>query len=38
MYNGIGNGIECEGVKMESNGKLDNDGKEKFVGPRKSVR
>ena len=38
MYNGIGNGIDCERVKMESNGKLGNDGKEKFVGPRKSVR
>ena len=36
MYNGIG--IECEGVKMESNGKLGIDEDEKFVGLRKSVR
>ena len=36
VYNGIENGIElCEGVKMESNGKLDNDEYEKFVGPGK---
>ena len=30
--------MESERVKMESGGKLGNDGKIKFVGPRKSVR
>ena len=25
VYNGIGNEIECKGVKMESRGKLGND-------------
>ena len=36
--NGNGNGIECNGVKMESRGKLGNDEKVKFVGPMKRVR
>ena len=30
--------MESERVKMESIGKLSNDGKIKFVGPRKNVR
>ena len=30
--------MESERVKMESRGKLSNDGEVKFVGPRKSVR
>ena len=30
--------IESEKVNMESRGKLRNDGKVKFAGPRKSVR
>ena len=30
--------MKSERVKMESRGKLGNDGKVKFVGPRKSVR
>ena len=30
--------MESERVKMESKGKLGNDGKVKFVEPRKSVR
>ena len=32
------NGNECKGVKMESRGKLDNNRKVKFVGPKKSVK
>ena len=36
--NGKGNGNECKGVKMESRGKLGNDGKVKFVRPRKIVK
>ena len=38
MCNGNGNVIEDEGVKIESRGKLGDDEKVKFVGPRKSVR
>ena len=30
--------IEGNGIKMESRGKLGNDEKVKFVGPKKSVR
>ena len=33
-----GNGNESKGVKMESRGKLGNDEKIKFAGPRKSVK
>ena len=32
-----GNGNEYKGVKMESRGKLGDDGKVKFVGPKKNV-
>ena len=38
VYNGNGNGIEYKRINMESRGKLGNDEKVKFVGPRKSVR
>ena len=42
MDDGNGNGNENEneykGVKMESRDKLANDGKLKFVGPKKNVR
>ena len=36
--NGNGNENGCKGIKMKSRGKLDNDEKIKFVGPKKSVR
>lgn len=36
MYNENGNRIKCKRVKMENRGKLGNDEKLKFVGPRKS--
>ena len=35
---GDGNVNEYKGVKMESRDKLANDGKLKFVGPKKNVR
>ena len=38
MYKGNENVIERNVVKMENIGKLGNDGKVKFVGPKKSVK